>query len=93
MHTHDDEKPDFHMKGLQRSECAKEAGELTVVRLGYVTTLQEEAYTAGYQKAVEDCIKLSDEIEHREPDGGTKQWMAFKAFRNTMRDTLAAKKK
>jgi hypothetical protein len=38
---------------------------------------------------VEKCIKLSDEIELREPDGGTRQWMAFKAFRNTMRDRVA----
>jgi hypothetical protein len=39
-------------------------------------------------QGVEKCIKLSDEIELREPDGGTKQWMAFKAFRNTMRDNI-----
>jgi hypothetical protein len=38
---------------------------------------------------VEDCIKLSDKIELSEPDGGTRQWMAFKAFRNTMRDRVA----
>lgn len=52
--THTDEvveKPDFHMLGLAKSECAKDAGELTVVRLGYVTTLQEQAYEAGYRAA------------------------------------------
>jgi hypothetical protein len=42
-------------------------------------------------EGVEKCIKLSDEIELREPDGGTKQWMAFKAFRNTMRDIINKK--
>lgn len=41
------------------------------------------------QAAIEECINLSDEIELQEPDGGTKQWMAFKNFRNTMRDRLA----
>jgi hypothetical protein len=35
------------MKGLKKSECAKAAGELTVVRLGYVTQLQEQAYAQG----------------------------------------------
>ena len=40
------------------------------------------------QEAIEEMIKLSDEIEMREPDGGTKQWMAFKAFRNKMRDRI-----
>ena len=40
------------------------------------------------QETIEEMIKLSDEIELREPDGGTKQWMAFKAFRNKMRDSL-----
>ena len=40
------------------------------------------------QQTIEEMIKLSDEIEMREPDGGTREWMAFKAFRNTMRDKI-----
>ena len=42
----------------------------------------------GKKEAIEECIKLSDEIEMREPDGGTREWMAFKAFRNSLRDKL-----
>jgi len=36
----------------------------------------------------EEAIKLSEEIERVEPDGGTRQWIAFKRFRNTLRDYL-----
>lgn len=43
-------------------------------------------------EAIQECIDLSDEIELREPDDGTKQWMAFKTFRNTMRYRLKALK-
>ena len=46
------------------------------------------AHNQGKAEGVQECIKLSDDIEFREPDGGTKQWMAFKCFRNTMRDKL-----
>lgn len=41
------------------------------------------------KETIEECIELSDKIELLEPDGGTEQWRAFKAFRNTMRDRLA----
>ena len=44
------------------------------------------------RETIEEMIKLSDEVELREPDGGTEQWMAFKAFRNKMRDKLNAPK-
>jgi hypothetical protein len=37
----------------------------------------------------EEAIKLSEEIERVEPDGGTRQWIAFKRFRNTLRDYLS----
>lgn len=40
MNTPDTE---LHMKALAKAECAKNAGELTVVRLGYVVSLMEEA--------------------------------------------------
>ena len=53
--------------------------------IAYATTIRKET--------LEECIKLSDEIELREPDGGTKQWMAFKGLRNTLRDRLSALKK
>lgn len=32
----------MHMRALAKSECAKDAGELTVVRLGFVVSLMEE---------------------------------------------------
>ena len=38
----------------------------------------------------EEAIKLSEEIERVEHDGGTRQWIAFKRFRNTLRDYLSA---
>ena len=41
-------------------------------------------------ETLKEAIELSDLIERQEPDGGTKQWMAFKRFRNTLRDRLAA---
>jgi len=50
----------------------------------------EKETALARKEAIEECIKLSDKIELREPDGGTKQWMAFKAFRNTMIDRLQA---
>ena len=58
----------------------------------YIDWLRSTLTTYGNARelqGVEKCIKLSDEIELREPDGGTKQWMAFKAFRNAMRDHIA----
>ena len=42
------------------------------------------------KKTWEEAIKLSEEIERVEPDGGTRQWIAFKRFRNTLRDYLSA---
>ena len=52
MTTHNtrEGKPDFHMIALTKSECAKDAGELTVVRLGYVTQLLEEVYATLHQE-------------------------------------------
>jgi len=47
-----------------------------------------EAIRITRENAIEECIELSDEIELREPDGGVSQWIAFKAFRNTMRDRI-----
>ena len=48
----------------------------------------KETFLAGVEWAMEECIELSDKIELSEPDGGTKQWIAFKHFRNTMRYKL-----
>lgn len=52
------------------------------------TTLTAVAEEARLE-AIEEAIKLSDKIEMSVPDGGTKEWMAFKHFRNTLRDSLA----
>lgn len=41
------------------------------------------------KQAVEDIIKMADALElecGKDGDKGTKQWMAFKGFRNTIRD-------
>lgn len=40
-------------------------------------------------EAVNDIIKMADALElecGKDGDKGTKQWMAFKGFRNTIRD-------
>lgn len=44
----------------------------------------------GAEGAWKEAIKLSNEIEIAEPDGGIRQWIAFKRFRNTLRDYLDA---
>ncbi len=41
MNTPDTELQ-LHMKALAKAECAKDAGEFTVVRLGYVISLMKE---------------------------------------------------
>ena len=51
-------EPDFHMKGLAKSVCAKDAGEMTVVLLGYVTDLQKEAYEAGRKEEREKIVEI-----------------------------------
>lgn len=48
----------------------------------------EEIFDLVRKYAIQECIELSNEIELREPDGGTREWMAFKKFRNKMRDKL-----
>jgi len=68
----------------QALKTAEARGYEKALRSKYVMNKVKEAHTEG----VRECIKLSDDIESKEPDGGTKQWMAFKAFRNTMRDRL-----
>lgn len=48
-----------------------------------------QAKDAERERAVEDIIKMSDALElecGKDGDKGTKQWMAFKGFRNTIRD-------
>lgn len=42
----------------------------------------------AFEEVIEKFVKLADEIELSQPDGGTKQWKAFKHFRNTLRDML-----
>lgn len=54
---------------------------------------KNEALQEGKSLGIQECIDLSDKIERQEPDGGTKQWVAFKHFRNTMRDNLTLKNK
>jgi hypothetical protein len=55
--------PDFHMKGLAKSVCAKDAGEMTVVLLGYVTDLQKEAYELGRKEVNADAVELYEALE------------------------------
>ncbi len=40
------------------------------------------------KEIIVDHIKLANRIESEGPDGGTRQWMAFKRFRNTLADEL-----
>lgn len=56
----------------------------------FLTTAKQQGVEQGKREAWEEAVKLSDEIERVEPDGGTRQWMAFKRFRNTLRDYLQA---
>jgi hypothetical protein len=63
-------KPDFHMMALAKSECAKDAGEMTVVRLGYVTQLLEALYETHHQELqkarkdeVERMLALAEDVE------------------------------
>lgn len=37
---------ELHMKALTKAECAKDAGQLTVVRLGHVVSLMKEVRDA-----------------------------------------------
>jgi predicted aconitase len=54
----------------------------------FLRDVYKSAKELGKIEGIKECIQLSDTIEMREPDGGTKEWMAFKAFRNEMRDRL-----
>lgn len=54
----------------------------------FVVEQKKKATQQAKREVVEEMIELSNKIEMSEPDGGTKQWMAFKHFRNTMRDRL-----
>lgn len=53
-----------------------------------IDLLLTHAREEGYKQALEMAIKLSDNIEMSQPDGGIGEWMAFKHFRNTLRDRL-----
>ena len=64
-------------------------GELSILmRVAEEAEARGEA--KGRREALEEAIKLSDKIEMSEPDGGTREWMAFKHFRNTLRDSLTS---
>lgn len=48
----------------------------------------EMARQEGYERGAREAVDLAEKIEMEQPDGGTEQWRAFKAFRNTLRDRL-----
>lgn len=53
-----------------------------------LTTLQA-TQSQQVEEAVRDIIKMADALElecGKDGDKGTNQWMAFKGFRNTIRD-------
>lgn len=76
------------------SEPDEISGKETAGTAGYCLT--EEQFeklftlfrTTVYKMIVEDCIKLSDEVEGRYADSELNEWRAFKAFRNELRDHL-----
>ena len=62
--------------------AAQESIKKSILESGLLEEVRKETW--------EEAIKLSEEIERVEPDGGTRQWIAFKRFRNTLRDYLSA---
>ncbi len=66
------------------SSEAKKADILRYIERSMARYAQQQV-----QEAVKDAIKMSDQLESdcgRDGDKGTKQWMLFKGFRNTLRD-------
>ena len=63
-------------------KAAQESIKKSILESGLLEEVRKETW--------EEAIKLSEEIERVEPDGGTRQWIAFKRFRNTLRDDLSA---
>lgn len=51
----------------------------------FIATLLQEREREAVAEFAREVVALSDRIELEGPDGGTKQWMAFKRFRNTVR--------
>ena len=83
------EKEDFKNKIKETitnfEECkSRKVEEGLYELLNHIDNVIEETK----KETVQEMIELSDQIEVQEPDGGTRQWMAFKKFRNTMRDII-----
>ena len=56
-----------------------------------IDTLTADTIEKTVELVIPEVLKLADELElecNRDGDKGTKQWMAFKGFRNTIRDRL-----
>ena len=56
-----------------------------------ISALFSQTLEKALKEQAGEMIALSDKIEMSEPDGGTKEWMAFKRFRNTIRGKFSSK--
>jgi hypothetical protein len=64
--------------------CMPDKEKATKIYLDCIEVLLSESK----KECLEECIKLSDEIEQGK-DTTTEEWRAFKQFRNTLRDMEA----
>lgn len=48
----------------------------------------DQAIKLAKKEALEECVKLADEIEDEYASTEFNEWRAFKGFRNTLRDRL-----
>lgn len=77
---------EMHKGSMAQVFCRINDREVEILK-SFIRQLEQDTRKA----TLKECIDLSDKIEMSEPDGGTRQWMAFKCFRNTMRDKLKSK--
>ena len=78
-----------NVKTKEDADCIlKKISEHHKEVVNILTQYSQKLVEVTREAALQEAIDLSDQIEQREPDGGTKQWMAFKAFRNTLRDKI-----
>ena len=73
-----------------QAERQKHADEMKDVKQAHKQLVELiQAERQEREEVVEDIIKMADVLEiecGKDGDKGTKQWMAFKGFRNTIRD-------
>lgn len=61
---------DVHMKFLEKSECAKDCGEYTVIRLGHAVSIAKELISQAEQRGAENLKKrLEEELDEIDGEG------------------------